>query len=184
MATDAAKPTGRRGWFTRRRAAVVLLVVIPLGWLSVAGVSKAVTVRVYHIPSGSMAPTLKAGDRVGVQTRPGRAPARGEVWVFRMPRASGSAGEAVKRVVGLPGDTVEVKAGVLLVNGLPASEPYLTGPMTYTMPALKLGPAEYLMLGDSRNASHDGHVWGPLPADHLVGPVALRYWPVRRLGGL
>jgi signal peptidase I len=52
------------------------------------------------------------------------------------------------------------------------------------MPPLTLGPDEYFVLGDSRNSSHDSHVWGPLPGDHFVGRVKARYWPPRRIGGL
>jgi signal peptidase I len=177
------KETRRR----RRRAwAVCLLVTLGamLLW-SVVSYAVSVKLRVYSIPTASMAPTIRAGDKVGVEIDRRTQPGRGEVWVFLMPPSGGTGGtEAVKRVVGLPGDTVEVAGGKLIVNGLPVAEPYLPGPMTYTLPRRKLGPDEYFVLGDSRNGSHDSHVWGPLSADRLIGRVKVRYWPPHRIGGL
>ncbi|MFO0908309.1 MAG: signal peptidase I [Isosphaeraceae bacterium] len=175
-----------RRWGRSRRGRWVTLVLLlvlggGLGW---AVVSNAMTVRVYSIPTGSMAPALMPGDRVSVQTRPGRAPRRGEIWVARLPRASGGSGEVVKRVVGLPGETVEVRSGQVFIDGHPLDEPYLTAAIRYTMPPTTLGRGEYLLLGDQRNTSFDGHVWGPLPESLLVGPVLSRYWPVERIGGL
>jgi signal peptidase I len=175
----------RSGQWRRIKLAITCLGVFLGGWLVWSAASLAVATRAYIIPTGSMAPTLMPGDRVGVEARPGLRPERGEVWVFRMPKASGVApNHAVKRVVGLPGETVEVTSGKVLINGRPLAESYLAAPMTYTMSPMTLGADAYLMLGDSRDASHDGHVWGPLPADHLVGRVKVRFWPPRRVGGL
>jgi signal peptidase I len=153
-------------------------------WLLWSAASLAVSTRAYSIPTNSMAPALKAGDRVGVDVGLAR-PKRGEVWVFRMPRASGLVGsQGAKRVVGLPGETVEVASGKVVVNGRALDEPYLAAPPNYTTAPLTLGPDEYFMLGDNRNTSLDSHVWGPLRADHLVGRVKVRLWPLRRIGGL
>ena len=171
----------------RRRALVLALGVflcVMLAW-SVATFARYIPTRVYIIPSSSMAPTIGPGDRVGVRVGSYPRPKRGEIWVFQMPAASGNApNHAVKRVIGLPGESVEVTEGHVLINGQPIEEPYLSTPVTYTMPALKLGTDEYFMLGDGRNSSHDSHVWGPLPADHLIGPVTVRYWPLRKMGGI
>ena len=154
-------------------------------WLVVSGVSFAMTTRTYIVPSGSMAPTIRPGDRVGVSIDPSLRPERGEVWVFRFPRASGKApNEAIKRIIGLPGETVEVSSGQVRIDGRPLDEPYVGTPASYAMPPLTLGPHEYFLLGDSRNTSFDSHAWGPLPADHLVGRVQMRLWPMTRIGGL
>jgi signal peptidase I len=154
-------------------------------WVAWSVVSFATSLRAYSIPTGSMAPTLKPGDRVGVVTQPRNGPGRGEIWIFRMPPASKLTGsQGAKRVIGLPGETIEVAGGRVLINGVPLDEPYLTQPMTYSMPPVTLGPCEYFVLGDSRDKSHDSHIWGPVPADHLVGPVKVRYWPIGRAGGL
>jgi signal peptidase I len=153
-------------------------------WLVCSLAVVMTSVRAYAIPTGSMAPTLKAGDRVGVQLA-GSQPRRGEVWVFRMPPASKQTpNQGAKRIIGLPGETVEIASGRVLIDGKTLNEPYGPGPMSYTMPPLKLGADEYFVLGDSRNTSFDSHDWGPVPRDHMVGRVKVRYWPLRRAGGL
>ena len=178
-----AKPVRR----PRLRSLALCLLVALGSWLvwSVVSYAVAVKLRAYSIPSGSMAPTLQSGDRVGVEMGTRTRPARGEVWVFAMPpSATNVPADGVKRIVGLPGETVEVTGGRLLINGRPVPEPYLTTPMNYTMAPRTLGRDEYFVLGDSRNGSHDSHVWGPLPGDRLLGRVKARYWPPHRIRGL
>jgi signal peptidase I len=154
-------------------------------WLIWSGVTFAMTTRTYIVPSGSMAPTIRPGDRIGVSIDPSLRPQRREVWVIRFPRSSGKApNEAIKRIIGLPGETVEVVSGQVKINGRPIDEPYLATPPSYTMPPITLGPREFFVLGDSRDNSFDSHTWGPLPADHLVGRVQMRIWPMKRIGGL
>jgi signal peptidase I len=177
-----ARPLGTRA--ARRRFGVFLVAAFLCAWLFWASKTDAIPTRVYLIPSASMAPTIRPGDRVGVATLGGTRPKRGEIWVFRMPIASGNMpSEAVKRIVALPGETVEVKAGQVFIDGRPLREPYLPSSIGYEMPPLELGGDEFFVLGDSRNASHDSHVWGPLPGSHLVGPVKVRYWPPGRIKG-
>jgi signal peptidase I len=154
-------------------------------WLVWTGMSYAVSTRLYLVPSASMSPTIRPGDRVGVQINPSAGPKRGEIWVFQMPPSAGLAPSAsIKRVIGLPGETIEVTAGRVLIDGKPIPEPYLPAPPSYTLAPLQLGRNEFFMLGDSRDGSHDSHVWGPLPADYLVGPASIRCWPLTRIGGL
>jgi signal peptidase I len=173
---------GRRPWW---RAWVSWVAVGVVTWVACSLVMVVTSVRAYSIPTSSMAPTLKAGDRVGVRIDRSHLPRRGEVWVFRMPPASRKVpNQAVKRIIGLPGETVEVVSGRVLIDGTPLEEPYGPGPIGYTMPPLTLGPGQYFVLGDNRNASFDSHAWGPVPADHLIGPVQVRYWPPGRVGGL
>lgn len=177
----AHNPVARRQRWARRAVGVILVLLL-LGAVSYS-VSRAVTARAFIIPTNSMAPTLRSGDRVLVDGRPGRAPRRGEVWVFQAPPASG-AGRATfaKRIVGLPGETIEARAGRLLIDGRPLDEPYLIQPFTYSAAPVRLGSGEYWALGDARDASKDSHAWGPLPADHLIGPIRSRVWPPNRLG--
>jgi signal peptidase I len=182
----SASVRGTNGLLRRRRAWVVCLALLVVGWLvwSLTKSALAVPNRLYVVPSGSMSPTIRAGDRVAVQAYSNARPKRGEIWVFRMPPSSRQAPNiALKRVIGLPGERVEVANGQVLIGGQPLSEPYLAAPTSYSMPPLTLGPDEYFVLGDSRNSSHDSHVWGPLPADHLIGPVKARVWPMQRIGG-
>ena len=166
-----------RGW---RLGLLGLLVVaaIGLGWTLV---SRAASIRMYVIPSTSMGPTILPGDRVTVDMSRTTLPRRGEIWLFAMPSTGlGQPTEAIKRVIGLPNETIAVAGGKVFIDGQPLPEPYLAAPITYTMAPLTLGPAEYFMLGDSRNTSADSHVWGPLPHDRLRGRALYRVWPLSR----
>jgi signal peptidase I len=128
------------------------------------------------VKGGSMRPTLGPGQRIAVAPLV-RPPARGDLVVLRSPRDL----DVVKRVVGLPGERVRLRAGRLEVDGQQIPEPYLAGPTRSGELDLQLGPAEYLVLGDHRAASTDGRDFGPVGADALVGRVRLAYWPPRRL---
>jgi signal peptidase I len=127
------------------------------------------------VKGGSMRPTLDAGQRIAVAPLV-RPPARGDLVVLRSPRDI----EVVKRVVGLPGERVRLRAGRLEVDGQAVPEPYLAQPGAGALD-LELGPTEYLVLGDHRAASTDSRDFGPVGADALVGRVRFAYWPPRRL---
>jgi len=90
----------------------------------------------------------------------------------------------IKRVIGLPGDSVELHDGTVRVNGVPLDEPYVNGAQTfcgnYCQP-FTLGPDEYFLMGDNRTNSLDSRSFGPIPASQLVGRVVLRYWPLQQL---
>jgi signal peptidase I len=168
----------------KRRWRLALLVTLPLAgvgtWLAWGGMIYATSLRLYIIPTSSMAPTIVKGDKILVDTRAGNTPRRGEIWVHGLP--GGTLG--VKRVVGLPGETVAVAGGRVWIDGKPLAEPYLAGPTGYTMAPVVLKPDEYFMLGDNRGLSFDSHVWGPLAKRQFVGRVEFRPWPLARIGGL
>src|SRR5262245_53139826 len=108
---------------------------------------------------------------------------RGQVVVFfKTPAHNEDA--LIKRAIGLPGDTVELKNGAVLINGVPLDEPYMNGVRTscgsYCKP-FTLGPDEYFLLGDNRANSLDSRSFGPIPADQIVGRVVLRYWPLNQV---
>ena len=130
------------------------------------------------VNGGSMRPTLAPGQRIAVAPLV-RPPGRGDLVVL----APGGDLEVVKRVVGLPGERVRLGAGGLEVDGRAVPEPYLAGgPGGSGELDLRLGPAQYLVLGDHRAASTDGRDFGPVGADALLGRVRFAYWPPRRLG--
>ncbi|PZO11119.1 MAG: signal peptidase I [Leptolyngbya foveolarum] len=145
-----------------------------------------------YIPSGSMIPTLQIDDRLVIEKISYRfnPPNRGDIIVFRAPQkaldAANVQGKAayIKRVIGLPGDTVEVKDGKTLINGEALQEDYIQAPPDYTLPAEVVPADEYLVLGDNRNSSSDGHVWGFLSKDAIIGRASVRFWPLGRIGGL
>jgi signal peptidase I len=129
------------------------------------------------VRGGSMRPTLEPGQRIAVAPLV-RPPGRGDLVV--VVRFSGSRQlEVVKRVVGLPGERVRL-GGRLEVDGQAVPEPYLAHPGAGELD-LRLGPAEYLVLGDHRAASTDGRDFGPVGADALRARVVFAYWPPRRL---
>ena len=84
----------------------------------------------------------------------------------------------VKRLVGLPGDTVAMTGGTLSVNGEVIDEPYIDHPPAYTMAPITLGEGEYFVLGDNRAASNDSHLIGPITRDMIVGHARLVAWPL------
>ncbi len=103
------------------------------------------------------------------------APRRGEIIVFRYP--DDPTQDFVKRVVGLPGETVEVRRGLVYVDEETLSEPYLASRDRSSSDEVELGPGEYYVLGDNRRNSRDSRSWGPVPEDNILGKVWLIYWP-------
>jgi len=102
------------------------------------------------------------------------APARGDIVVFRFVP---SQRDFIKRVVALPGETVEVRDGRVLVNGQPLAEDYPLHPAVYSWGPATVGPDEYFVLGDNRGNSSDSHSWGMLPKSEIIGKAWVSYWP-------
>jgi len=153
-----------------------------------------------YIPTGSMEETLLINDRLIIEkiSYYFHPPRRGDIIVFNPTPALQEAGfrdAFIKRVVGLPGDRVELRQGRVYVNNQPLREPYLS-PATFTtidtcagiQPYLtqpQVIPANsYLVLGDNRNNSFDGRCWGVVPRNYVIGRAALRFWPLDRWGGI
>ncbi|MEO1619605.1 MAG: signal peptidase I [Cyanobacteria bacterium J06632_3] len=144
------------------------------------------------IPSESMLPTLKVDDRLVIEkiSYHFNPPKRGDIIVFRAPQEALDAAHSttndayIKRVIGLPGETIEIKDGKVFVDGDALQEEYIQAPPVYTWGPNTVPEGEYLVLGDNRNSSSDGHVWGFLPEDSIIGRAIVRFWPLQRIGGL
>jgi signal peptidase I len=170
---------------TVRRQLVPLVV-----WVAVALLLRWAVIEPRWIPSGSMLPTLQLQDRVLVEkVKPKlQLPLEiGTVVVFRSPPVLVQAGydpkaALIKRVVGRPGDTLEVKDGKLMRNGEWAEPDWAAETMDYAMAPITVPPDHLLVMGDNRNASLDSHLWGPLPAANVIGTAVFRYWPLQRFG--
>ena len=153
----------------------------------------------FRVPTSSMEPTLQCAkpgsgctgslnDRVLVAKilYRFRDPRRKEIAVFHAPAAARKActegGTYLKRVIGLPGDTVSERLGMFYVNGKKLDEPYLSffdrDSITRAWP--RLGKDEYFVMGDNRIGSCDSRTWGPVPRSAFIGPVVLTYWPPTR----
>ncbi len=102
-------------------------------------------------------------------------PQRGDIVVFRSPVQPDK--DFIKRIIALPGDTVEVRNGQVYVNGEPIDEPYISYRPPYVVPRQVVPPDHYYVLGDNPPNSSDSHVWGPVPAENLIGRAWVSYWP-------
>ena len=144
------------------------------------------------VPTGSMQPTIEINDRLFVEKISYRfhSPERGDIIVFQAPQKALDAAQSttkdayLKRVVGLPGEEIMVKNGQVFVNGKGLAEDYVKAPPAYVWGPNVVPDRHYLVLGDNRNSSSDGHVWGFLSEETIIGKAAVRFWPPNRMGGL
>ena len=109
-------------------------------------------------------------------------PRRGDIVVFWPP--SSSQLPYIKRVIGLPGERVEVRGGKVLIDDEALEEPYINGPVNYSAPPMTVPAGEYYVLGDNRNSSTNSHLFGVLPGDQIIGQAWLSYWPREAWGML
>lgn len=151
---------------------------------ALAMVLRAFVIEAKVVPSGSMLPTIQLGDKLVVEKISYRfhPPERGDIITFRPPFPSSS--DLIKRVIGLPGETVEVRDGKVFINGQPLDEPYVQEPPAYEYGPVTIPEGKILVLGDNRNYSYDGHEWGLLDLEAVKGRAFVRYWPLSRAGAL
>ncbi len=102
-------------------------------------------------------------------------PQRGDVIVFHYPRDPSR--DFIKRVIGVPGQTVEVRSGQVIIDGKPIDEPYGPAAGSYDAAPTLVPPGQLFVLGDNRNNSSDSHSWGLLPLDKVIGRAVMSYWP-------
>lgn len=129
----------------------------------------------YRIDGSSMTPTLEDSQYLIINNLAYylNEPERGDIIVFHHPKSDIN---LIKRVIGLPGDTVEITNQAVTVNGVPLDEPYIKELPRYngrwTVPV-----GEYFVLGDNRNNSSDSHTWLFLPKENIIGKAVIIYWP-------
>ena len=192
-------------------AQAIELVVIVATALALAFGIQAFLVKPYRIPSGSMEPTLKVGQRVLVNRIGSHfgSPSVGDIVVFHPPKnydagcANPTQGQEhgapcsiaqtqrssenfIKRVVAVPGDTVKIVGGHAIVNGKPEKDGYIRpcspGEDCDFPKAITVPKNEYFMMGDNRGESDDSRFWGPVPKKWIIGGAFATYWPIDRIG--
>ena len=176
--------------------------------LTIAVIIKTFLIQPFWIPSESMLPTIEVNDRVIVNKLAYQwgEPQRGDIVVFRDPReeeVEESIPEAVirsvleavgirtrghedliKRVIGLPRETIEVTNNQIVVDGTPLEEPYLPEVFMPDEPAITVADDEVFVMGDNRDASFDSRRFGPIPLEDLIGKAFVTIWPISHIGGL
>jgi len=129
----------------------------------------------FRIESVSMLPNLVEGeyvivDKVSYTLRP---PERGDIVVIKRVGSP----DLIKRVIGLPGETIEVHGGQTFINGVALNEPYVAHPPTYDLAATAVEPGRFYVLGDNRSNSQDSHVFGSIAKEDIIGRAWIIYWP-------
>jgi signal peptidase I len=130
----------------------------------------------------SMEPNLHSDQRLVVEKVSYRlhGPRRGDIVVFSMPQQSEEL--LIKRVIGLPGDTVEIHDGKVYINGTLLDEPYLTQETRGRFGPIVIPPLHVFVLGDNRSFSNDSRAFDAVPIENILGRAWLSYWPVKDLG--
>jgi signal peptidase I len=142
-----------------------------------------VVVQNFRIEGYSMEPTLHQDQFLIVNKFVYRwihPPQRGDIVVFEYPQAPDR--DFIKRVIGLPGEKVEVRQGRVYINDKPLEESYIASPPAYSWGPRVVSEDEYFVLGDNRNNSSDSHTWGFLPSQNIIGKAWLSYWPPQYWG--
>ena len=145
-------------------------------------VINAISARI-RVDGFSMEPTLKSGEFVIVNKLAYKLgnPILGDVIVFHYPRDPDQ--EYIKRVIGVPGDRIQISNGQVTINDVPIEEPYIAAAPNYqsewTVPEESL-----FVLGDNRNNSSDSHNWGPVPMENVIGKAFFVYWPPEKWGSI
>ena len=183
----------REGQTSRRRATVKAIMEIPvillISFALVFGFVRPVIAAPFRIPTESMVPTLMVEDRflVNKLAYDIKSPKRGDIALFE--NQEGDKTPLVKRVVGLPGDTLEIRRGKVSVNGQPLEEPYVKNdpcepgyPKTCSFGPTRVPENHYFMMGDNRTNSEDSRFFGPVPEQDVIGEALVRFWPPTRAG--
>lgn len=183
--TSTTPPRSSARLYTEWAITIVLAILLSL-------VVRTYVAQAFSIPSGSMEPTLHVGDRVIVSKLSTRFGAIhiGEILVFRAPAAvavkcGDNYPDLIKRVIGLPGDTLSSKGNTIYVNGRPLPQPWAHNlPLTPAITTTKVPANHYFMLGDNEYDSCDSRFWGTIPKSSIIGAAVLRIWPISRIGSL
>jgi len=180
----------KKAWDTIKGIIIIVLLVVLI---------RVYFVEAFQIPSGSMKDTLLVGDLILANKLIYRfiEPKRGDIVIFKYPHQDNSINpyktlkqwvgdltgrplinrkNLIKRVIGLPGETLEMKEGVIYINGRPLNEPYLKFKPEGNFGPYNISEDSYFLMGDNRNESSDSRYWGFLPKKYIIGKALFIYW--------
>ena len=163
-------------------------------WISIALIIRWQVIEPRWIPSGSMIPTLQIQDKILVEkitpkiiSKSNLSKLKNKIVVFNVPEQLINAGyEAdtalIKRVIGIPGDKVEVRDGTLYLNDIAQKNYVFDKNINYSIGPFIVPKESLWVMGDNRNNSMDSHIWGFLPYEKVIGKAIFRYWPFNKIG--
>lgn len=136
----------------------------------------------FRVLLSSMEPTLHEGQFIMVNKLAYRLhpPERGDIIILKYPRDPQR--DFIKRIIGLPGEKVEIIEGKVHIKDQPLQEPYVRYPGSYSWGPRGVGEDEFFVLGDNRLNSHDSRAWGMLPSKNIIGKASFCYWPPKYWG--
>ncbi|HET9772567.1 MAG TPA: signal peptidase I [Acidimicrobiia bacterium] len=184
---SAEEPTGRKGKKSNRRKQGYEWLILVAASLAVALFVRGFLIQAFYIPSESMVPTLVKNDRVLVNKLSYKLHDvhRGDIVVFKAPPGAATAQvkDLIKRVVGLPGETIEGRNGGIVIDGKPLDEPYLPPDVrSRDFPPEKVPPNKIYVLGDNRQDSRDSTFFHAIDEDAIIGRAFVKIWPLSDLG--
>ena len=160
----------------------IVLIAFALSW-----VLRTYVIEPRKVPSGSMLPTIQLQDRIIVDKfffKYFDHIRHGDIIVFHPPPSAHATDDFIKRVVGLPGDKLEIRNHTTYVNGQPIYEPYVLDKSKNDFEPIVIPADTVFVMGDNRNNSADSRVWGFLPSQNITARTLFRYWPIDQFGAL
>ena len=163
-------------------------------WIAIALIIRWQVIEPRWIPSGSMLPTLQIQDKILVEKltpkilfKSNLSKLKNKIVVFNVPEPLIDAGyeediALIKRVIGVPGDKIEVKDGNLYLNDIAQEKIISDKNINYSIGPVVVPERSLWVMGDNRNNSMDSHVWGFLPYEKIIGKAIFRYWPINKIG--
>jgi len=162
-------------------------------WVLIALIIRWQVIEPRWIPSGSMLPTLQIQDKILIEkltpkiNKNNFSKFKNQIIVFNAPDQLLEIGyesniALIKRVIGVPGDKIEVKEGMLLINDLVQDKYPMDRNINYSLGPIIVPEQTLWVMGDNRNNSLDSHIWGALPYEKVIGKAIFRYWPLNHIG--
>lgn len=158
----------------------IVIIAFALSW-----VIRTFVLEARLVPTGSMLPTIQLQDRIIVDKfffKHFGDFERGDIIVFHPPSSAHSSDDFIKRLIALPGDTIEIKDHKTYINGQEVEEPYVMEPQIKNLEPLVVPEGSVFVMGDNRNSSADSREWGFLPIENISGMTLFRYWPLNHIG--